>query len=566
MLIAELDRVLRRYDPGYRRALGVVFALSGLASIAVVLRPLPIKLLVEPPAPDGWIGRLDLLMGPERRPFLYVGLILAIEIAILVGRIAAEWRSSALTERFVRRVRDDLAQTLLGGPYHQVATGGAGAVLAAASGDLESVQRVLREVLVATALSVLQLSLMLLVVLTIETWLFWILAIEIALLAMAIGTYAQWRKRRFLAKMALEERLLGLLSGLYHKNLDIRFTGLGAMFLARLLGLARRLFHVNLLLWRWHGSYHALSDFVIGLSAAVCLVALVLLAGASAPPIGTFLVFAYYSVLIFPNLSQIGEALPMLADARAALNRIRAQTGRLDTTLPATASVPGPAGPLPIVFDQVAFQSEAGETILQPLSFTLEPGQQLGLFGDSGTGKTTILMLLLGLARPSAGRITIGGRPADSLSLAERKRLFFLARAQPAFLPASMADNIRLHRTPDPAALDEVLRGARLAQRVAADPAGLETLIGDKGEPFSGGEQQRIAIARAFLTDAPHLILDEALSSLDEAAETAILEALLAFHRGRSLIVISHRRSVTSLFPRRLLLSRGGPAVLEGEA
>lgn len=565
MLIADLHRVLRRYDPRYLRALGLVFLLSALASVGVVLRPLPIKLLVEPPAAGGWTDGLEAVIGPERRAFLYVGLILVIELAVLAGRIAAEWRSSSLTERFVRRVRDDLAATLLGGPYHEVASGGAGAVLAAASGDLESVQRMLREVLVATAISVLQLGLMLLVVLTIETWLFWILAIEIAVLALAIGTYAQWRKRRYLAKMALEERLLGLLSGLYHKNLDIRFTGLGSLFLVRLLGLARGLYRLNLMLWRWHGSYHALSDFVIGLSAAVCLVALVLLAGEGTPPIGTFLVFAYYSVLIFPNLSQIGEALPMLTDARAALARIQAQTGQVEAR-PALAAPAAACGPLPIVFDRVSFLSAAGETILAPLSFTLAPGEHLGLFGDSGTGKTTILMLLLGLARPSAGRITIGGREAEALSLRERKRLFFLARAQPAFLPASAGDNIRRHRAPQPAGLAAVLRYARLDRRFAADPAGLEAAIGDKGEPFSGGEQQRIAIARAFLSDAPYLILDEALSSLDEAAETAILEALLAFHRGRTLIVISHRRSVARLFPRRLILARGAAATLEGEA
>ena len=452
MFLAEIDRLLKAHDAHWRRAIAFVFVLAATHSAAAVLRPLPIKALVEPPPPNSWWGEIErALTAPESRIWLYIALIIAIELVILGFRYAAEVRTSYVTERIIRSIRGDISMTLLRGPYRRMSAGGAGAVLAAASGDVDAVQRLLREALVATGVAALQLVMMLGVIFFIEKWLFWILIVEIATLAGAIAIYANWRKKIYLRKMDIEGRMLGTLSALYQKNLDIRFTGLGAPFFTRLATLGRNLYIVQLTLWRRHGAYHFVVDFVIGSSAALCLVLLFATAEPGAAPIGKFLVFAYYTVLIFPNLSQIGEAWPMINDARAALSRIRANTGaghlpearRRHRRRPPSHPTFGP-----IVFDRVTLRNDRGETIVDNVSFRIEPGEKVALSGESGTGKTSLLTLLIGLQRPSEGRVTIGGRDVTELSLADLKRFFVFARAQPAFLPGTLGENIALHKTP----------------------------------------------------------------------------------------------------------------------
>ncbi len=348
---------------------------------------------------------------------------------------------------------------------------------------------------------------------------------------------------------------LSLLSTLYHKNLDIRFTGLGAAFLARLTALTRRFYAIQLLLWRRHGVYHGAVEFVIGISAALSLVLLFVLSAGGPPPVGKFLVFACYTVLIFPNLSQIGEAWPMINDARAALGRIEGTTAGAGQLHHVHAT---PARFGNIVFDEVSLRNAYGDVIIDRASFVIRPGEKVSLFGESGTGKTSLLTLLLGLQPPTSGRITIGGRDVGTLALADIKRFFVFARAQPAFLPGRVDENIVLHRQLDDAELRNVLGRARLAARLAGERDGVHAAIRDKGEPFSGGEQQRIAFACVLLSDAPCLILDEALNSLDEDSELWMLWRLIAESRDRTVICVSHRRNAARLFPYRIEIAKGG--------
>jgi ABC-type bacteriocin/lantibiotic exporter with double-glycine peptidase domain len=559
MFLRDIDRLLLAHDRRWRLGMLAVFALAALQSIAVVLRPLPIRALIEPPAADTIFGAIEhATQAVLPRIWLYVGLVVLIEVSILILRFTAEVRTATLTERIIRSIRGRIAENLLRGDYRVVSTAGPGAVIAAASGDVESVQRLLREALVHAGVAALQLALMLVIILFVEGWLFWILLFEIIGLAAAIFVYANWRKRRYLEKMDVDAHLLGLLSTLQQKNLDARFTGLGAVFLARATAFARRLFAMNMVLWRRAGLYYSATEFIIGVSAALCLVLLYATSSGGTPPIGKFLVFTYYAVLIFPCLQQIGEAWPMINDARAALTRIGANTARPAPRARAAAVPEIPTGFGEIVFDEVSVVGERGETLLDRLSFRLEPGQKLGLFGDSGSGKTTILLTLLGINRPSSGRATIAGRDLAALSLAERKRFFYYARAYPAFFPATVYDNIALHGRPSEDAFAGMLDRVRFGGRLALEPAGARTLIGDKGEPFSGGEQQRIAIARCLMSPQPCLILDEALNSLDEDSELAILRRIATDFPEKTMIVVSHRGSARSLFPFRLEMAKGG--------
>jgi len=568
MFLRDIDRLLRAHDPRWRVAISIVFSLAVMQAAAVVFRPLPIRALIEPPPPDGFFAMIERAMGqawssPSGRVWLYVGIAILLEFAIFGLRYTTELRTATLTERIMRSIRGRIAENLLRGDYKSIAAAGPGHVIAAASGDVESVQRLLREALIHAGVASLQLSLMLVIIFFVEWWLFWILLVEISGLAAAVFLYANWRKHRYLLKMALDERMLGLLSTLQQKNLDARFTGLGSVFLSRATALARRLFGANMVLWRRSAAYYSATEFTIGVSAAVCLVLLYVTSDTGQPPVGKFLVFAYYTVLIFPCLQQIGEAWPMINDARAALNRIGANTPHAQAaTRPARAAPEMPPGFGDIVFDEVSVQSDRGETILDRCSFVLRPGEKMGLFGDSGSGKTTILLVLLGINKPSSGRATIGGRDLATLSLAERKRFFYYARAYPAFFPGTVYDNIVLHQSPDEREFAEMLDRVRFGGRLAVEPLGSRTYIGDKGEPFSGGEQQRIAISRALLGHPPCLILDEALNSLDEDSELTILRRVATDFPGRTMIVVSHRATARPLFPYRIEMTKGRATII----
>jgi ABC-type multidrug transport system fused ATPase/permease subunit len=558
MFIREIDALLKKHDKHWRFALFLIFLIACVQSVAIVARPLPINALVEGAKPQSWWGGIEAaLVGDGNRIWFYVALIFAIEIIVFGFFLLSEYRTSALSERIIRSIRGSIALNLLRGPYARLSKLGAGGVLAAAAGDLEAVQRLLREALVHAGVAVLQIGLMLVVIFFVESWLFWILVVEIALLAAGIAIYANWRKQRYLTKMGLDQGYLGYLAALYQKNLDLRFTGLGAIYLVRLLTGARRLMRINLLLWRRHALYHGLVEFVIGMSAAVCLVLLFATSKDGPPPIGKFLIFAYYTMLIFPNLSRIGEAWPMINDARLALKRISASTDGLDDVLADKAQRPAAAFG-EIRFEEVGLVSERGETLLHPFSLSIRAGDKVGLFGDSGAGKTTLIFMLLGMHRPSSGRVTVDGRDATSLSLTDRKRLFFFARAATAFVAGDVEDNVAIHRHLSEALWQETLERVRMDKRIEAEPERRKASVGDKGEPFSGGEQQRLAFARALLTDSPCLILDETLASLDEDTEMYMLGRLLADFPEKTLICVSHRKQVATLFDRRIEVKRGG--------
>jgi len=145
-----------------------------------------------------------------------------------------------------------------------------------------------------------------------------------------------------------------------------------------------------------------------------------------------------------------------------------------------------------------------------------------------------------------------------SLSLTDRKRLFFFARAATAFVAGDVEDNVAIFRHLSEDLWQQTLERVRMDKRIEAEPERRKASVGDKGEPFSGGEQQRLAFARALLTDSPCLILDETLASLDEDTEMFMLGRLLADFPEKTLICVSHRKQVATLFDRRIEVKRGG--------
>ena len=230
--------------------------------------------------------------------------------------------------------------------------------------------------------------------------------------------------------------------------------------------------------------------------------------------------------------------------ASAAAERVYAV---LDTPARIRVPAPGAARPLParldVRFDDVVVTYDDGSrTALAGCSLQIPQGQTVALVGPTGAGKTTVANVLLRFVDPEHGRVTVGGVALSELDPAQWRTRVAWVPQQASLFHGTVADNLLLAR---PDASDDDLVAASIAANahgfVTALPDGYATPVGEGGARLSGGERQRLALARAFLRDAPFVILDEPTSHLDRESETLVLEAAYRLMRDRTVLVIAHR-------------------------
>jgi ATP-binding cassette, subfamily B, bacterial len=210
-----------------------------------------------------------------------------------------------------------------------------------------------------------------------------------------------------------------------------------------------------------------------------------------------------------------------------------------------------------IVFNNISFQYPGGLQVFDKFSFRIQPGQRVGLVGQSGGGKSSLFVLLQRFYDVQHGNIAIDGQDIARVTQQSLRQAISVVPQDISLFHRSILENIRYGR-PN-ATDDEVLRAAIAARCdfVETLPEGLATMVGDRGVKLSGGQRQRIAIARAFLKDAPILLLDEATAALDSESEEAIREALSRLMRGRTVIAIAHRLATLRHFDRVVVLKAG---------
>jgi ATP-binding cassette subfamily B protein len=211
-----------------------------------------------------------------------------------------------------------------------------------------------------------------------------------------------------------------------------------------------------------------------------------------------------------------------------------------------------------ISFHRISFAYPSGQSVLKDFALEVPAGQKIGLVGRSGAGKSTIIALLQRLYDPAAGEVLVDGQNIARVTQESLRSSIAVVQQDISLFHRSLLENLRYGR---PEASDEevfrAVEAAKCTEFINQLPEGFDTLVGERGMKLSGGQRQRLAIARAFLMNAPIVLLDEATSSLDTESEQAIQEALSRLFKGRTVFAIAHRLSTLDAFDRIVVLDRG---------
>lgn len=257
-----------------------------------------------------------------------------------------------------------------------------------------------------------------------------------------------------------------------------------------------------------------------------------------------------YSVLVFLTqrllwpLTRLGQTVDLYQRAMASTRRIFVVLDADPTIIDGVESLSTETSAGAITLDTVSFSYDEGHPVLNDVTITLEPSQTTAFVGSTGSGKTTIVKLLLRFYDPDAGTIRFDGTDISTLEQAELRQMMALVSQDVFLFHGTVAENIAYGSPGAPKeAIEQAALAAEAHEFITSLPDGYETIVGERGQKLSGGQRQRLSIARALLTDSPILILDEATSAVDNETEAAIQRSLARVGHNRTMVVIAHRLS-----------------------
>ncbi|MGG4094601.1 ABC transporter ATP-binding protein [Paenibacillus lautus] len=281
--------------------------------------------------------------------------------------------------------------------------------------------------------------------------------------------------------------------------------------------------------------------------------------------VGNFVALTLYIRMLMNPLQQIGNVINVVQRARASLDRLNDLLGKqadikeLPDAKELNQEIPGiEVRDLSFSYDDVNGQEEENRQVLRGIQLDVPPGSTLGIIGRTGSGKTTLMKLLLRTYDPPPEKVLIGGVDIRKLTLKSLREGIAYVPQDGFLFSSTIRENIAFYkRDTEPAVVEEAARKARVYDNIAEFPDKFETRLGERGITLSGGQRQRTSLARGMIKDAPILILDDSVSAVDAVTETEIMETIRDIRAGKTTIIIAHRISALKHADEIIVLDQG---------
>jgi ATP-binding cassette, subfamily B, bacterial len=545
-----LRRVLAELRP-YWLSITTLLIISLAAIPITLITPLPIKLIV-----DNFLGSSALPgyltifapggLGPSRDYVLWlaIGILVGSTVLTYLQNLLNIWFTNKIGNRMTLDVRDRLFRQMqrLSIAYHD------------AKGSADSTYRTLQDApalrqfgvdsMIPLFTSALTLGAMIVVTLYLD-W-------ELALIALLVSPFTflltltfRPRLRRAWRKVKVSESAA----------MAVAQETLGASRVVKAFGQEDQ--KSDQLVSRYHESlsaalkvyvYGAVYNLLVGIVTALGLAAVLYIGirhvQSNLLSLGSLLVVNYYVTQLYSPLKNVGQKMLDMQMGLAGVERCHAVLDEKPDVPEASNAIALTRAKGKIALRNVSFEYVSGHPVLQDVSFELPPGSCLGVVGPTGSGKSTLSSLLLRFFDPTKGVITLDDIDLREYRLADLRNQFAIVLQDTVLFSTTITENIRFAKPQ--ATVREIIEAATAANAhdfITDLPEGYDTLVGERGMKLSGGQRQRISLARAFLKNAPVLILDEPTSALDVNAEAAVLDAIQRLMEGRTTLMIAHRAS-----------------------
>jgi ATP-binding cassette subfamily B protein len=557
-------RVVRELRPWWLH-ISAIFGLSVLATPLALLTPVPLKIVVDSVLGSEPLPRVLAPLAPaaaERSDdglllfaaLLFVGVAVVAQLQDLVTTLLRTWTG----ERMVLRVRSKLFERAQGLSlaYHDRV--GVSDSAYRIQDDAKALQYIAVDSLVSIVTAVVTFAAMIYVTARING--------TLALVALTISPVLVLTARSFRRRLRSQARgVKKLESG----ALSVVQEVLGGLRLVKVFGQEDREherfvaqagdgMRARVSLALTEGAYALAIGATIGAGGAAALYVGVREVRRGAMTLGDLLLVMGYLSQLYGPLKTMAKKAASLQSHLASAERVFGLLDQPTETIerPNARRLGRARGD--VAFSDVTFEYEPGRPVLRGVSFEARPGARVGISGATGAGKTTLMGLLLRFYDPASGHILLDGIDLRDLSVRDLRNQFSVVLQEPVLFSTSIAENIAYAR-PDARERDIIAaaRAANIHDFITGLPDGYSTHVGDRGLRLSGGERQRISLARAFLKDAPILVMDEPTSSVDIGTEALIMDAMERLMEDRTSFMIAHRLGTLRLCDTRVELTAG---------